>query len=180
MPRCSRPPPWHDALGQRQLGAPYLGVPIIGSDPWGKVPSGPPWWWQTPATTRNAVSRSTAGCHHMPQHPACLSTPPCFARHHHRSARHHPFSDTVALRLSCVRCVLQAAAAQQGVNWDDIVRAAEASQHAQIQPAKQGGHVRSELCTHRCFSSACRAFAPCRGSSRCVSPHASAPCGLPV
>lgn len=29
------------------------------------------------------------------------------------------------------------AAAQQGLNWDDIVRAAEASQHAQIQQAKQ-------------------------------------------
>jgi len=33
---------------------------------------------------------------------------------------------------------MQGAAAQQGLNWDDIVRAAEASQHAQIQQAKQG------------------------------------------
>lgn len=35
----------------------------------------------------------------------------------------------------------QAAAAQQGMNWDEIVRAAQASQHAQIQAAKPGMYM---------------------------------------
>lgn len=48
-------------------------------------------------------------------------------------AAQHPRCGAAHELLMCVH--LQAAAAQQGVSWDDIVAAAEASQTAQIQPA---------------------------------------------